>query len=144
MKLTVYFDGSFWYGLIEYHSIHEEYRACRHLFGKEPKDVEVMEFVARDLPKLISNNERRLANTKGNSLKELPTQKKLNPKRMQRSINKEKRKPVVSTKAQLTISAARSETKAAKKVLSKEKKEQMQAERFAQKQAKKLQKRKGH
>lgn len=144
MKLTVYFDGSFWYGLIEYHNIHGDYRACRHLFGKEPKDVEVMDFVARDLPKLISNNEPCLAKTKGDSSKELPAQKKLNPKRMQRAINKAKRKPAVSTKAQLAISAARSETKAAQKVLSKEKKEQMQAERFAQKQAKKLQKRKGH
>lgn len=43
MKLTVYYDGQFWIGVIEV-VIEGKLRAVRHLFGKEPKDSEVFAF----------------------------------------------------------------------------------------------------
>lgn len=55
MILTIYFDGQFWVGVAE-----EEtpvgFRACRHVFGGEPSDTEVFEFVNRRLPALFERS----------------------------------------------------------------------------------------
>lgn len=141
MKLTVYFDSSFWYGLVEYIDSSGDYRAVNYLFGKEPKDSEVMDFVNTKLDTLVK---RDATLTNGNFQKATVNQKKLSPKRMQRLINKEKRKPIVSTKAQLAITMAREASKTQKKTISKDKKEKLKTERFLQKQEKKRQKKKGH
>lgn len=45
MKLTVYFDGSFWCGLVEAEDA-GTIRVFKHVFGSEPKDEEVWDFVA--------------------------------------------------------------------------------------------------
>ncbi|MGT2659592.1 DUF2992 family protein, partial [Streptococcus saliviloxodontae] len=39
MKLTVFFENAFWYGLIEYMD-NNHYKVIKHLFGSEPKDFE--------------------------------------------------------------------------------------------------------
>ena len=49
MKLTIYFDGSFWCGLVEVED-NGHYQAIRHVFGPEPKDADVWEFVTKCLP----------------------------------------------------------------------------------------------
>lgn len=76
MKMTVYFDGNFWLGLIEY-------------------DDDVFNFINHKLNDLIKKYEFVKTDI---SLKRTNEHKK-SPKRMQREINREKRKPVVSTKA---------------------------------------------
>lgn len=52
MKLTIYFDGSFWCGLVEVED-NGHYQAIRHVFGPEPKDADVWEFVTKRLPHLL-------------------------------------------------------------------------------------------
>jgi hypothetical protein len=52
MKLTVYFDGQFWVGVVE-DEYHQSLRVARHIFGAEPKDTEVQAFVNRHLPGLL-------------------------------------------------------------------------------------------
>jgi hypothetical protein len=46
MKLTVYYDGQFWVGVLEQEE-DGKLKAARYLFGAEPKDAEVLEFVER-------------------------------------------------------------------------------------------------
>ncbi|MGG5317993.1 YjdF family protein [Enterococcus sp. AZ072] len=135
MKLTIYFDGSFWCGLIE--TDENCYQAIRHVFGPEPKDNEVFDFVCQQLPKLL--NQPAVSTTKSSK-----QTKKLSPKRMQRLINREKRQPVLSTKAQLAMQEMREELKSARRSKTKAQKEQLAQERFQQRQEKKRQKKRGH
>ncbi|MGO3604450.1 MAG: YjdF family protein [Enterococcus malodoratus] len=135
MKLTIYFDGSFWCGLVEAES-DGHYQVIRYVFGAEPKDADVLEFIANCLPRLLEQS--------GTVAAERKSEKKMNPKRIQRLINREKRQPVVSTKAQLAISELREQAKTASKVQKRQKKADYAEARFQQKQAKKREKHKGH
>ena len=135
MKLTIYFDGSFWCGLVEAET-DGHYQVIRYVFGAEPKDADVFAFIAKRLPRLLDEA--------GTVAAEKKTEKKINPKRMQRLINREKRQPVVSTKAQLAISELREQTKTRNKVQKKLRKAQAAEARFQQKQTKKREKHKGH
>lgn len=65
MKLTIYYDGQFYIGLVEIVS-ENKLKAYRYIFGKEPKDQEVLNFVNTKLLKLIQDH-----NQKGISLKSL-------------------------------------------------------------------------
>ena len=52
MKLTIYFDGSFWCGLVEAET-DGHYQVIRYVFGAEPKDADVFAFIAKRLPRLL-------------------------------------------------------------------------------------------
>lgn len=52
MKLTIYYDGQFWVGVVEVVD-NGKLRAFRHLFGKEPRDSEVLEFVHNQLLNML-------------------------------------------------------------------------------------------
>lgn len=49
--LTVFFEGQFWVGIFERVS-GDRLSVCRHIFGAEPKDSEVWEFILRDYERL--------------------------------------------------------------------------------------------
>lgn len=136
MKLTIYFDGSFWCGLVEVED-DGHYQAIRHVFGPEPKDADVWEFVTKRLPHLLKQ-------TGAVATRKKTAEKKLSPKRMQRLINREKRQPVVSTKAQIAMNEIREQAKATNKSQKRRKKAEYADKRFQQKQAKKREKHKGH
>lgn len=136
MKLTIYFDGSFWCGLIE-DEIDNRYQAIRYVFGPEPKDADVREFVAKQLPQLLEQSGTVTSQKRFG-------EKKLSPKRMQRLINREKRQPVLSTKAQLAMSELREQAKSEHKSQKKQRKAEQADKRFQQKQAKKREKHRGH
>lgn len=136
MKLTIYFDGSFWCGLVEVED-DGHYQAIRHVFGPEPKDADVWEFVTKCLPHLLKQ-------TGAVATQKKTAEKKLSPKRMQRLINREKRQPVVSTKAQIAMNEIREQAKAVNKSQKRRKKAEYADKRFQQKQAKKREKHKGH
>ncbi|WP_431811012.1 DUF2992 family protein [Lysinibacillus sp. FW12] len=55
MKLTIYYDGQFYIGLIENIS-ENKYKAYRYVFGNEPKDHEVLDFVNKNLFDFINND----------------------------------------------------------------------------------------
>ncbi|HCQ8729833.1 TPA: YjdF family protein [Enterococcus faecalis] len=142
MKLTIYFDGSYWCGLIEYEGVEGDYRACKYLFGAEPKASEVEAFIANQMDHVICLNDQKLKNSSNKiSVKK---EKKKNPKKMQREINRQKKKPTLSTKAQQSMKEAQEQFKLIKRKNSKERKEQMKREQFLLKQKKKLQKKRGH
>ena len=131
MKMTVYFDGAFWSALIEFTDSKKRYKAFRYVFGKEPKDDDILNFIDVSLGKWL----RRYDKVEVSSEFSAPaiSQKKRNPKRVQRDINKAKCNPVVSTKAQL-----------AKKSKQKVKRELEKERKYLLRQEKRHQKKRGH
>lgn len=118
MKLTVTYDGQFWIGIIELIE-GKKFKAYRYLFGTEPSNIEIYEFVNRDLLKFINRS-----NQKGIDVKK-QKQTKINPKRLQREVAKEMKKKDISTKAQEAIRLELDERKKEKKIMSKEHKEEI-------------------
>lgn len=139
MKMTVYFDGVYWVALIEYNS-NSGYKAFRHIFGKEPKDEEIFEFIRVDMNILIKKYDLAKTSVILNKSEE----HRINPKRMQREINKSKRKPIISTKAQLAMKEIHETLKHDRKVAKKLRRDEEKLYRYQLKQKKRYQKRKGH
>jgi hypothetical protein len=52
ITLTVFFEDPFWVGVVELRD-GEALQAARHVFGAEPAPPEVLEFVLRDLGRLL-------------------------------------------------------------------------------------------
>lgn len=53
MRLTVFFDGQFWIGILEWESAGVT-RARRHVFGCEPADAEILAFVRDWVPPSVA------------------------------------------------------------------------------------------
>lgn len=141
MEMTVYFDGTFWAALLEWQS-RGRYYACRHVFGKEPKDSDLWGFIHRDLQELVAKQEDLLGQASSSAI--FQKKKKTNPKRMQRDIAKSRKKPVLSTKAQLEMQKAHELLKAQRKKAKKRQREEEKAAQFLLRQEKRHQKHKGH
>ena len=47
MKLTVFHDGQYWVGVLE-EQFQGKLRAAKYMFGGEPKDEEILQFVCHD------------------------------------------------------------------------------------------------
>lgn len=142
LKLTIFFDGSFWCGLVEYRNERQEFRVFRYVFGKEPNEEMLFEFIFQRLPRLIEKNDQiKLSRTDCIAENEA---KRINPKRMQRLISQQKKQPAISTKAQLVLKEEQESKKLLRKQKHKEAKELQKKERFQQKQEKKHQKHRGH
>ncbi|MEA1007101.1 DUF2992 family protein [Bacillus velezensis] len=122
MKLTVYYDGQFWVGVIEVVS-DGKLRAIRHLFGQEPKDSEIMHFVNNQLLQTLSHTEQEGVCVKAKS-------KKLNPKRLQRQASKEMKNIGISTKAQKAIKQELEARKEKKKQLNRKQREKIKEQKY--------------
>ena len=122
MKLTVYYDGQFWVGVIEVVN-DGKLRAVRHLFGKEPKDSEIMHFVHNQLLQTLSRTEQTGVWVKAKS-------KKLNPKRLQRQASKEMKNIGISTKAQKAIKQELEARKEKKKQLNRKQREKIKEQKY--------------
>lgn len=96
MKLTIFYDGQFYVGVVEIVD-GNTLRAYRNIFGQEPKDQDVLEFIYNDLSSLIERNKQK------GLITDQTIQKKINPKRLQRIVSKERKQVGVSTKAQEAI-----------------------------------------
>lgn len=142
MKMTVYFDGAFWTALVEHTDAKGRYKAFRYVFGKEPKDEDILAFIYRDLGKWQSRYAHIDTHIEADSSALSP--KKNNPKRMQREINKAKRKPIASTKAQLAMQEIHDSLKKERKFQNKQEREAAKEFRYRQRQEKRRQKKKGH
>ncbi len=102
IKLTVYFDDPFWADIFE-KTENNSLSVAKIVFGAEPKDTEIYQFILSDFQNLVFGNKIPLSKTI------LP--KKLNPKRVHRKIRKELKKKNISTKAQLAVSLDRESRK---------------------------------
>ncbi len=103
--LTIYFDGQFWIGLIEC-AEGSHLRVARHVFGSEPSDIEVLEFV-----------QSRLLDVAVRATAEVDVERKFktihNPKRAAREAAKIMHQPIISTKAQQALQLQHEQNKQA-------------------------------
>ena len=117
-KLTVFFDPPFWAGLYEREQ-RGSYEACRIVFGAEPKDYEVYDYLLKNYGKLrfspaIEAGRRR--------------DEGVNPKRLQREIRRQLQSGTpVGTKAQRALSLQREQSRQARKTRSRALREEERA-----------------
>ena len=132
-KLTVFFEGPFWVGVFERVS-DGKLSVCRIVFGAEPKDHEVWDFILKHYYELkfspaIETEVKQTAD---------------NPKRRQRNAKKQLQNSGVGTKSQKALQMQREEMKIKKKQISKEQRETEKQRQFDLKQQKRKAKHKGH
>ncbi|WP_053956871.1 YjdF family protein [Inediibacterium massiliense] len=132
--LTVLFEDPFWIGVFE-RNYDEKYEVSRIVFGSEPKDYDVYDFILKEFYNIKFTKPIFM---------DKKIDKKINPKRLQRKIKKQVENNGIETKAQLAIKLQYQENKVEGKKRSKEKKEEDQRRRFEMKQQKKKEKHKGH
>lgn len=133
-KLTVYFKDPFWVGVYE-RTHGGQYEACKVTFGAEPKDYEVWDFFLQ--------NWRRLKFSPSIPAAE-QEERRVNPKRMQRQIQKQLQTPGAGTRAQQALKLQQEQGKLARKTRSREMREAEAERRFALRQEKRREKHRGH
>ncbi|MDC0705452.1 MULTISPECIES: YjdF family protein [Priestia] len=136
MSLTIYHDGQFWVGIIE---VVEDgkLRAFRYVFGTEPKDTEILDFIYYKLLNIINQSVHSGIDVEGKS------DKKINPKRLQRQVAKQINKVGVSTKAQEAMKQEYEEKKKSKKKRAKQYREELRDQKYLMKKQKAKAKHKG-
>jgi hypothetical protein len=131
--LTVYHDGQFWVGLAE-HVEDGSYSVTRIVFGAEPSDGQILQFVVSRWEKL------RFFGVKPTEARK-PAK---NPKRRIREASKALKQPAMSTKAQQALADQREiqklERNSARSICRADEAEA----RFEQRKAKHKQKHRGH
>ena len=136
MSLTIYHDGQFWVGIIE---VVEDgkLRAFRYVFGTEPKDTEILDFIYDRLLEMINQSAHAGIDVK------IKSNKKVNPKRLQRQVAKERNKVGISTKAQEAMKQAYEEKKKSRKKKAKRYREELKEQKYSIKKQKAKAKHKG-
>ena len=136
MSLTIYHDGQFWVGIIE---VVEDgkLRVFRYVFGTEPKDTEILDFIYYKLLNIINQSVHSGIDVEGKS------DKKINPKRLQRQVAKQINKVGVSTKAQEAMKQEYEEMKKSKKKSAKQYREELKDQKYLMKKQKAKAKHKG-
>jgi hypothetical protein len=136
IKATVFLDGSFWVGVFE-RTDKKGYSAARKIFGGEPSDAEVYEFILKHFDELKF----------GSSQEFTVVIKRMNPKRLQREVRREmekiKENSKPSTHAQDYMRLELEKHKQEKRSLSKKEKEARLQEQFLLKQEKRKKKHRG-
>ena len=134
MKLTVFFNGQFWVGVIEQWN-GNRLKAAQYIFGTEPEDEEVLLFVQRNMLRLIAETKEHVsACRKG---------KKVNPKRLARKTAKEMKQKGVSTYAQMAIKHEYERRKQERKKSAKERKKALAMKKWELKVHKRKEKHRG-
>lgn len=136
IKATIFFDKRFWVGTFE-RTDKEEFAIARHIFGAEPSDQEVHEFVLN-----------QYHNLKFGEAKEIIIQiQRMNPKRVQREVRREmakiKETTRPSTLAQDYLREEIEKKKKEKKAISSAEKQARKDEQFFLKQEKRKEKHRG-
>lgn len=137
IKLTVFFEEPFWVGVFKrWHS--DTIYLSRVVFGAEPKDYEVYNFILKNFSNLKFNKPLDINDADKN------IDKKINPKRLQKKIKKETKDNGIGTKAQIAMKQQYEDFKLKIKKVSREKKEEEKDKKFKLRQQKKLMKHRGH
>ncbi|MDE6110518.1 MAG: YjdF family protein [Eubacterium sp.] len=133
-SITVMFDEPFWVAIYE-RQFGSKYEACKITFGAEPKDYEVYAFLLKNY-----NHLKFSPAIKARVL----TDKYVNPKRMQRLINKQLNSIGAGTKAQQAFKLMQEQSKQIRKASSRQKRDEEKERKFELKSAKRKEKHKGH
>ncbi len=133
-KLTVFFEKPFWVGVCE-READGRYEVCKITFGAEPKDYEVYDFMLKKYDRLRFSPSLEAG---------MVTDKRINPKRMQREINKQLDSSGVGTKAQQALKFQQGQGKLEHKARSREHREAEKERQFELRQEKRKEKHRGH
>ncbi|KLU76963.1 YjdF family protein [Clostridium botulinum] len=133
-KLTVFFEKPFWVGLFE-RETDDKYEVCKIIFGAEPKDYEVYDFILKSWYKLRFSKTIEV---------ERIVEKRINPKRMQRKIKKQLKNVGSGTKAQQALKLQYEQGKLERRTRSREHREEESARKFELRQEKRKEKHRGH
>jgi hypothetical protein len=131
--LTVFFEDPFWIGVYE-READEKLSVSKITFGTEPKDYEVFQFLLEHWPEL-----RFSPPVRQNSRRDTP----VNPKRMQRAIQKQLDTQGIGTKSQQALKLQHEEAKAERKTKTKAEKEAEQERQFEIRQRKRRERHRG-
>ncbi|MCR4962278.1 MAG: YjdF family protein [Firmicutes bacterium] len=131
--LTVFFEDPFWVGMYE-RTDGEWYEVCKIIFGAEPKDYEVWDYLLQNWRKL-----RFSPPVKGGGL----TERKSNPKRLQREIRHSLQKAPVGTKAQQALKLQQEQKKTERKAVGRQQREAEKERQYALRKQKQRQKHRG-
>lgn len=133
-QLTVCFDPPFWVGVYQ-RCADGRLETARIVFGAEPKDYEVYDFLQRNWAKLVF----------APSVPEDATASRpRNPKRLQRAIKAQLSGQGGSTKSQQALQLLREQGKLLRQERRHGEKEAKKARRFSLRQEKRKEKRRGH
>lgn len=133
VRLQVYFEDPFWVGICE-RMVDGSLTVCKIIFGPEPKDYEVRQYIVRNWNHLRFSNAVEI---------EVRQTGKLNPKRMQRSVRKQMNAVGIGTKSQQALQLQHEEGKQARKQKTRQMKEEENERMFALKQQKRKEKHRG-
>lgn len=137
IKATIFYENRFWVGTFE-RTDKEGYAVARHIFGSEPSDPEIYDFVLNHYHELQFGQ-----------LKEVSIQiQRMNPKRVQREVRREmERMKETARPSTLAQDYMREELEMKKKErssISSAEKQARKDEQFAMKQEKRKEKHRGH
>ena len=132
-SLTILFEDPFWVGIYQ-RTGGGTCQVCRSVFGGEPKDYEVYEFLLKNWQKLQFSPPVPAEHT---------AERKINPKRMQREIRSQVQDQGISTKAQQALQLQREQAGLARKERRREEREAERERQYALRQEKKRQKHRG-
>ena len=128
-SLTVFFEGPFWVGVFE--RIEDgKLSACKVIFGAEPKEYEVWEYILQHYHELVFSP----------AIETETRQSADNPKRRSRNARKHLENTGIGTKSQQALQRQREEMKAERRQISREEREAEAQRRFEMRQ----EKRRGH
>jgi hypothetical protein len=133
-KLTVFFEDPFWVGIFE-REYADKYEVCKVTFGSEPKDYEVYDYILKNYYNLRFSPSLEAASI---------TYKRINPKRMQREVNKQQQIKEIGTKAQQALKLQQEQHKHDCKTRSREQRESENERQFQLRQEKRKKKHRGH
>ena len=131
-KLTVFFEEPFWVGVFERVS-EGNLSVCKVMFGAEPKDYEVYEFVLKNYYQL------QFSPAVATDVKEASR----NPKRVQREVRKQVQNTGIGTKSQQALKLKQEQLKIERKIVSREQWEAEKQRQFELKQQKRKEKHRG-
>lgn len=133
IKLTVLFESPFWVGIFEREQ-DEKYSVAKIVFGAEPRDFEVFEFVINKMDRLKFSSPQE-----GEIVK-----RKVSPKRVQREVKQELSKKNIVSKAQDALRLEIEKNKKERRSFNSMLKEAIKQKHFELKQQKKKEKKRGH
>lgn len=127
-KLTVFFEDPFWIGVFE-RIERRKLSVCKVVFGAEPKDYEVWEYLLKNYSRLCFSP----------SVETVVKKDSANPKR----LRKETAATGIGTKSQQALQMQREENKLVRKALSRKQREAEKQRQFELKQQKRKEKHRG-
>ena len=133
-KFTVFFDDPFWVGVCERQD-DDGYSAARVVFGSEPGEAELYQFVRQHYNEFQFTPPLDSAG---------PLEKQMNFKRAQREARQSMQARGTGSKAQQAMKVALSQVKQERSAVARDDHQQTAEHRYQEQQAKKKEKQRGH